>query len=121
MIITGADLYWITRLDSFIAAGHIVSIVLGIFALAATIISLISWGEGGEKKPFFICFPILVLCALLLVGVCFIPSTKEMCAIKVIPMIANDQEVQELPNKVLDLANGWLDELKPQKSTEGEN
>ena len=50
----------------------------------------------------------------------FVPTTKEMCAIKLVPMIANDEQVQELPNKVVDLANEWLDELKP-KPIVGEN
>lgn len=48
----------------------------------------------------------------------FIPTTKEYCAIKVIPAIANNQQVQELPNKVIELANEWMEELKPKKDNE---
>lgn len=46
---------------------------------------------------------ILSLCRIL--GSCFTPGTKEMCAIKVIPMIVNNEQVQGLPNKVIELAN----------------
>ena len=38
-----------------------------------------------------------------------------MCAIKAIPVIVNNEQVQELPNKVVELANEWIDELKPNK------
>ena len=40
-----------------------------------------------------------------------------MCAIKVIPLVANDETVQELPSKVVELADEWLDELRPKTET----
>lgn len=51
----------------------------------------------------------------LVVGIKRLPTTKEMCVIKAIPMLVNNDEVQEIPEKVLELATEWLDELKPNK------
>lgn len=48
-------------------------------------------------------------------GIKRLPTTKEMCVIKAIPMLVNNDEVQEIPEKVLELATEWLDELKPNK------
>lgn len=58
---------------------------------------------------------VLILSVPILLAACLTPSTKEMCAIKVIPVIANNEGVQELPNKVVELANEWMEELKPKK------
>lgn len=57
---------------------------------------------------------IVVLFTLLTVGV-FLPTTKQAAAIIVLPKIINNQQVQEIPNKILDLGLEWLEELKPKK------
>jgi hypothetical protein len=43
----------------------------------------------------------------------FIPTTKQMAVIMVAPKVINNEQVQKLPNQVLELANEWLEELKP--------
>ena len=44
----------------------------------------------------------------------FIPSTKEACAIYLIPKIANNEQVQKIPENALRLLNAkleeWIDE-----------
>lgn len=46
-----------------------------------------------------------------------IPTTKQMAAIILVPKIINGIEqsepLQEIPNNLLDLANDWINELKP--------
>ena len=37
---------------------------------------------------------------------------KEMCVIKVLPIITQDREIQKLPSKVVEIVNDWLDELR---------
>lgn len=54
--------------------------------------------------------------ALMLIGCAFIPSTKEMAAIIVLPKIVNNEKVQDAGNKLFDLAVEWLEDLKPGKS-----
>lgn len=48
----------------------------------------------------------------------FLPSTKQMGAIFVVPAIVNNKRVQEYPEKVLDLGLEWLEELKPSSDNE---
>jgi len=55
------------------------------------------------------------ICLFSWLAIAFLPTTKQACAIYVIPRIVNNKEVQELPEKVVDLANEWLEELKPKK------
>lgn len=44
----------------------------------------------------------------------FIPTTKELAAIVVIPKIANSESVQGIGQSIVDLAKDWMAELRPQ-------
>lgn len=116
MEITSSTVYWITRLDYFSNATFCVGtagMLLGGIFLVMSIIALL---DGDKVK--WLCW---LLACVFITGLLsttahlFIPTTKEMCAIKVLPVIANNDEVQQLPNKVVELANEWIDELKPNK------
>lgn len=114
-MITESTLYWITRLDKII---NVVDVVTTIFGCATIFISTIYLyyksdsdnlfeQSPGFRTPFILSVAIFALGALTLA---FIPSTKEMCAIKVIPAIANNPKVEAIPDKILDLANKYMDE-----------
>ena len=45
----------------------------------------------------------------------FIPTTKQMAAVMVLPKIINNESVQEMPDKIFKLGIEWLDELRPEK------
>ena len=42
----------------------------------------------------------------------FVPSTKQMAAIYVVPAIANNEKMQNIGNKTLDISNQLLDLTK---------
>ena len=113
-MITESMIYWITRLDHFSGFTFGVGMVLtllGGFALSISISELI---DGTEIKWLVKTLAVVVLIGIInLVGSLFIPTMKEMCAIKVLPLVVNDEQVQELPSKFVDLADEWLKELKP--------
>lgn len=46
-------------------------------------------------------------------GAMLVPTTQQMAAILVIPKVINNVRVQALPEKVLGLAEAWIDKLKP--------
>ena len=49
------------------------------------------------------------------------PSTKEMAAIYLIPKIANNQHIQQIPDKALTVLEKYLDEwIKDQLVKKGE-
>lgn len=116
-IVTESTLYWITRLDGLKGVVIGVGIVLLIVFILCTIISLIARyeGDGDKSAGKFILLSLvgIILSVFFMGSRTFIPTTKEMCAIKAIPMIVNNDEVQEIPDKVLELATKWIEELKP--------
>ena len=62
-----------------------------------------------------------IICAFLLGILCtcvFLPSTKQMAAIMIVPKIVNNEKVQTIGNKIYDLAVEWMDELAPKKKSE---
>ena len=61
-------------------------------------------------KPFL---KLWYLCAFLIILSISVPTTKQMAAIIIVPKVVNNEQVQEIPNKILDLATEWLEELKP--------
>ena len=118
---TPMQLYWILKLDSFRGISLALTIVFGVTFIVMLIGTLVNWAEDEfdmskkYKKCLTIATPLFILFSIPLT---FLPTTKEMCAIMVIPPIINNEQIQEMPQKILDLGNQWLDELKPKKKTE---
>lgn len=60
---------------------------------------------------FFISFPFAV----------FMPTTKQACVIYVLPKIADNKHVQEIPNNISKLVNEklveWIDDIRGVKET----
>lgn len=120
-MITESTIYWITRLDSMkLWAGIGTEILLLIGIVGTLIVCYIindnyNRDERGKNthKAIKVGIIITILGTLLSLILVFIPSTKEMCAIKGIPLIVNDPNVQKLPSNVVDLANEWIEEAKP--------
>lgn len=128
MTITPLEIYVITRLDIFNAwcgAITVVFIVLTVGYLIAALIRAINIDDPAtvkscdnlmgyaKKAKLHIFFPIFVAITV------FVPSGKEMAAIKIIPAIANSEIVQdkvpEALNGLINLANAWMEELSPKK------
>ena len=125
-MITSAQVYWLLMLDSIkgvVFGFGIVGAMLSGFLFTGTMIAFLATvGDDYNKEehkaigvwarwsfvPFFILLAILLSSAL-------IPNTKQMATIMVAPKIINNEQVQELPSQVLELANDWLEELKPNK------
>lgn len=126
-MITNSFIYWFTRLDhihSFLDGFDVFSSCLIIFSI---IVFVIAWGikqyacDNEEKlmaltvKKFAIwtfciagIFNIMICTCLV-----FIPTTKEMAAIYVIPKIVNNEKLNNIGNEMLNLANEWMKELHP--------
>lgn len=108
MEITESTIYWITRLDGI----HNFLGILGVITCAPAVLSLIAFcvnfmtSEGEEEfhmamklelRAFLIGIVLFVVFSLVSV---FIPTTKEMALIKVLPAISNSRFVsEELPKE----------------------
>jgi hypothetical protein len=66
--------------------------------------------------------PVLALLMVGVGGLGFLPGTKQMAAIIIVPKlcraIESNEGLKEMPNKVVGLANAWIEELKPEKAKE---
>lgn len=123
-MITESGMYWLTRMTGLHNGAIGIGLTFAILTGIALVVSVCCWAMGDSterpqgKKFFKISAPCFIMSVLLIISSVFIPTTKEMCAIKAIPVIVNNEQVQELPNKVVELANEWIDELKPNKESE---
>lgn len=114
------ELYWITRLDA-------ISAILCVFAalsVTAFIMSAICYamskhdfgdddnGTVSLKKASEITFISSVVLLLLAI---LVPTTKEACFIyiggHVIEYVEGNEKLQEMPDKIVELADKYLDEM----------
>lgn len=108
-MITSWDIYWITRLDSvcmfLIAIGFVLLMLIIFFPLIAEVALEL------EKQSIVKC-ELLLSASLLLVCLCgvFVPSTKEFAAIYLIPKIANNEQMQKIPDNAAKLLNVKMEE-----------
>jgi hypothetical protein len=115
MTITPFQMYWLVMLDSlssvFIGTGIVIAIPLAILVIVYLVYLTEDKIKIVNSKLFFL----WILPFVFVVIGNLIPSTKQMAAILIIPKIVNNQKVQEIPNKLLTLAEEWMDELRPTK------
>ena len=133
-------MYWLTRLDSvnsfFCGIGDLAVVITIIAMIVSTVCYTVRQANSryhSEDSPDsdYLCansvlkifFPVgcFTAClAFLAFTVCvFIPTTKEMAAIKVVPVLAGPEsaeKIQKLSSDILDAAREWMDEVKAAKS-----
>jgi len=114
-VITSSDIYWITRCDYIQGAFTGFGVVFGLASAAMWLIYLISINDYNGKAPkgFAIRWFTTPIAVLSILCACAMPKTNEMIAIKVIPMIANNQDIQGVGQELINTAKEWLIELKP--------
>ncbi len=122
-MLTGWDIYWITRLDSLNSIVEFIGGMGVVFAIMWTIVWIyttinpdgVSWGvkELLSKTKFILWTTII--CIFLSITLL---STKQMFAIKIVPAIVNNEEVKRLPSLAVKYATEWLEERL--KEMEGE-
>ena len=135
---TESMIYWITRLDGIhgfcygIQTIAVISTIIGaIAALVAVCIRVGAEEEGSDDdariasgickiacKVWIPAFCIAIMCSL---ARTFTPTTKEMIAIKVIPQIAdanNIGEINDISKDMLDITSDWLKDMRKKYVTE---
>ena len=136
---TESTLYWITRLDQIYSfcngLGTLLAILAVLGVITLTIFKIIKevnreFNRGDDldrdfktassaisalKLPTISCIIGAVFMSFVTV---FIPTTKEMTAIKVIPQFAtqeNCQKLQAMSKDLLDITAKWLEDVKNAK------
>jgi hypothetical protein len=123
-MITSWDIYWITRLDGIgLLCGAIfftalMSAVVWVFLMGP----MEMWGDHKESQPRYLRYLYATVgtgLAVLIIGT-FIPTTKEASAIYLIPKIANNEQVQKLPDNAMKFINGkfeeWVNDMAGKKA-----
>lgn len=118
-------IYWITRLDAFKClinflgfASFISAIVFGIISVAGSYDNYVVYDEKLLRCFKHMTCISLICCAVFSLMNCFLPSTKEMFAIKCIPAIASKENVEKLKaisNDMLDATAAYIEDLKKNK------
>jgi hypothetical protein len=116
MTITPFQMYWLTRLDGFIGLITFL-LVIGVIGLLSGLLWLGDFPNGDtiHRQSWRLIKPSIIVILFGVVGLVFVPDTKSMVAILIIPKLVNNQKVQEIPNKLLTLAEECMDELRPTK------
>ena len=133
---TETTMYWLTRLDainSFFNGIGFVSFVIAFVGAIVCIVAFIVRQSNGRYnhenhidrdyaeadnilkvvRPIAVWFAII--CCVITIGQIFIPTSREMAAIKVVPLIAspkNCENIKSISNDVLSLAAEWLKDAK---------
>jgi len=118
-MITTTQMYWLTRLDRFSSdMPHWLVLVLIIIMFVTLFVALVKYDDSEDvyklfRNVFFVgIVPVLLAIFVIMT---FVPSTKEMAAILVIPKIVNNEKVQQAGDRLYQLAIEWMEELSPKK------
>lgn len=129
MSITSALIYWISCADKII---DLSDTLLGIFSfvgvtsitIGVCVYYLPDQAESTLKHirrlfKYWLIFPAISLFFALVST--FTPSSKTLCAMYVIPAVANSQSIQEIGSEIINLSKEWLKELSPKNISKSDN
>ena len=138
---SGLDIYWITRLDSLrglLDGFHILItisfIVFIVFAISGYCMCESNksynrdshvdpdWAAGCRILKFAKPSAIISFCfaCVLAVAISFIPTTKEMASIIILPKIASSENMAKIENiskDMIDITASWLKDIKENKNS----
>lgn len=110
-MITPMQMYWLLKLDDIIGGCVIICVSLMTCALISFIIFGYANDVRNEKvKTYASISFILAIMGIIFFGAVkvFLPSTKQMAAIYVVPAIVNNERVQNIGSKTLDISEDLL-------------
>jgi len=93
--------YWVLMLDKMVIAAFLTGVVF--FGIA------LLWVLIEEEVTRLVKRMLIFGCLAFAVGV-FMPTTKQACVIYLLPKVSNNEQVQQIPDKLLTIMNKKLDE-----------
>lgn len=108
-MITPFQMYLVIKAEE-IAAGLF---VFGILGLCFGGVLAASAAAANNLKPRHVL--VLLVCLLALAAGFLIPDAKQIAAIYLVPRILNSDKAKALPDKLMDLGEEWIEELRPGK------
>ena len=93
--------------------------ILAILPFIVAVVSGVQYEDENNQKKTDRLKCRIIVCAIFFITVLmcgiFIPSTKQAAAIYLLPKIVENKGLQEMPDKIVNLGNEWLEELRPKK------
>lgn len=129
MNITPFDVYLVMQLDSIQSACRLIFGALLVATLAVLIIGLFqrasSFRKGDDDyrngiAKIWIGAKIGSITFIFLLFASFVPSTKTAASMFLLPAIANNKEVQQLPEDLLKMVRGLVKEWTPKEDVKKE-
>lgn len=124
-MLTESNIYWITRLDEIkntaSGIGVIACLLIVCGGIIFTFVQVNNDLENDFKHVRKLSWVIpglgILLSIFCMLINTFVPTTKEMAAIIVIPKLIqtfeNNEHLQKFPAKIIALAESWMEEISP--------
>lgn len=115
-MITSMQMYWLLKLDDIRDVAQFIEVVSFILLAILLVVTMCcvtdcyleDWIDKIKKIVSTLFFS---LCISLLVYA-FVPSTKQMATMYVVPLIVNNDKIQNMGNKTLDIGSDLLELTK---------
>lgn len=120
-MLTSMDMYWLTRLDSLNTWLGTVVVMAGLASVVSVLMAIVATFREDDSAFDLRRIAKYIVGVFFVLGTIsvFVPTTKEMVAIYVVPAIANNEQVRSIPDTALKLADEYLkqklDELVGEK------
>ena len=118
-------MYLVLILDNIQLSAEIIFIVflilIALFIILIGFYKIEEFGDDNSEKIKYFAknsYRLIIISAILLVIMCFVPTTKQAAAIYFVPKVIANKQVRKMPDKLVTLANAWMDEqIKSIKTT----
>ena len=98
-LITSSQIYWLTRLDP-LEGLFVLMFVLGLFPYIVSLLIYLAGRANGDEEVAATCKKIsritLPVWIIGILGMTFVPNTKEAAAIWVVPKVVNNDQMQSI-------------------------
>lgn len=108
------DVYWILQLDAINSSAHVISVVSGLALVCSVVVEAIAAANKEEttvKRFKLINKLMLSLFLISLFTVAFVPKTKQMAVIIILPKVASEENIKEASKEgkvIYGLMKSWL-------------
>lgn len=102
-MITTEMVYWIITLDKICSAFFIFAVVFGLILFFMTGAILSNEVECPWHYPVWIVLELFFIC-----GAVFLPNTKQMATIYLLPKVVNNEKIQSIGERTLDTGDKLL-------------
>ena len=117
MSITPSEVYWVLQMDSILTSLYIIDAVAFAFGIVSAVIYIFPLSDDEAEAVFRRSVRRVVLCSLVVffftLPLCmFLPDTKTLAAMKLIPAITNGEAMQRLSEDGKEIYHLGIEKIK---------